>query len=189
MGGRRGQAATAGRPVGSSTPTPATRLPRAGDPCPHDHVLLANLLEMRDEQGGWKGGGHGAVAGAPARRHHGRTGGSSAGGGRTGLRHRSRPRPLGAARALEDRRRPRRSYGAPLQAGGRNRSRVPAPRRGLLPCPRRGRPHHPQGQTPRTGGRPDEPLAGGNGRRGVARRVPGCLGRRRPPRPGRAQAP
>ena len=27
---------------------------RAGDPCPHDHVLLANLLEMKDERGGWK---------------------------------------------------------------------------------------------------------------------------------------
>ncbi len=27
---------------------------RAGDPCPHDHVLLANLVEMKDEQGGWK---------------------------------------------------------------------------------------------------------------------------------------
>ncbi len=27
----------------------------SGDPCPHDHVLLANLVEMRDERGGWKG--------------------------------------------------------------------------------------------------------------------------------------
>ena len=97
----------------------------AGQPC-------------RDEgRAGWvEGAGHGAVARAPARRHHGRTGGSSPGGGRTGLRHRSRPRPLGAARALEDRRHPRRSYGGPLEAGGRNRRRVPAPRRHLLPCPR-----------------------------------------------------
>jgi hypothetical protein len=25
-----------------------------GDPCPHDHVLMANLVEMLDERGGWK---------------------------------------------------------------------------------------------------------------------------------------
>jgi conjugative relaxase-like TrwC/TraI family protein len=27
---------------------------RAGDPCPHDHVLIANVVEMLDGQGGWK---------------------------------------------------------------------------------------------------------------------------------------
>src|ERR1700674_4023780 len=27
---------------------------RAGDPCPHDHVLVANLVEMADLAGGWK---------------------------------------------------------------------------------------------------------------------------------------
>ncbi len=27
---------------------------RAGDPCPHDHVLLAKVVEMLDESGGWK---------------------------------------------------------------------------------------------------------------------------------------
>jgi conjugative relaxase-like TrwC/TraI family protein len=27
---------------------------RAGDPCPHDHVLLANVVETLDEVGGWK---------------------------------------------------------------------------------------------------------------------------------------
>jgi len=27
---------------------------RAGDPSPHDHVLVANLVEMRDDAGGWK---------------------------------------------------------------------------------------------------------------------------------------
>jgi conjugative relaxase-like TrwC/TraI family protein len=26
----------------------------SGDPCPHDHVLLANVVEMRDKRGGWK---------------------------------------------------------------------------------------------------------------------------------------
>ena len=27
---------------------------RAGDPCPHDHVLVANLVRMADAKGGWK---------------------------------------------------------------------------------------------------------------------------------------
>ena len=27
---------------------------RAGDPSPHDHVLLANVVETLDEAGGWK---------------------------------------------------------------------------------------------------------------------------------------
>ncbi|MBW3614940.1 MAG: relaxase domain-containing protein [Actinobacteria bacterium] len=27
---------------------------RAGDPAPHDHVLIANLTEMLDDRGGWK---------------------------------------------------------------------------------------------------------------------------------------
>ncbi|MGH8973353.1 MAG: MobF family relaxase [Acidimicrobiia bacterium] len=27
---------------------------RAGDPCPHDHVLVANVVEMLDDWGGWK---------------------------------------------------------------------------------------------------------------------------------------
>ncbi|HEY1633469.1 MAG TPA: MobF family relaxase [Acidimicrobiales bacterium] len=53
-GGRRGRAAM---------PTPASGLiyahsrhatSRAGDPCPHDHVLLANVVEMLDERGGFK---------------------------------------------------------------------------------------------------------------------------------------
>ncbi|HEX2064405.1 MAG TPA: MobF family relaxase, partial [Acidimicrobiales bacterium] len=28
---------------------------RAGDPDPHDHVLVANVVEMADQAGGWKG--------------------------------------------------------------------------------------------------------------------------------------
>ncbi len=28
---------------------------RAGDPCPHDHVLVANVVRMDDAKGGWKG--------------------------------------------------------------------------------------------------------------------------------------
>ncbi|MDQ4068747.1 MAG: relaxase domain-containing protein [Actinomycetota bacterium] len=54
VGGRRGRA---------GTPTPTSGLvyavtrhatSRAGDPNPHDHVLIANVLRMRDEHGGWK---------------------------------------------------------------------------------------------------------------------------------------
>src|SRR6516162_7189412 len=26
----------------------------SGDPCPHDHVLLANVVQMQDGRGGWK---------------------------------------------------------------------------------------------------------------------------------------
>ena len=31
---------------------------RAGDPAPHDHVLVANLVEMLDERGGLEGARH-----------------------------------------------------------------------------------------------------------------------------------
>ena len=54
MGGRRGEPAKAtptGRLVYAHTRHATSR---AGDPCPHDHVLLVNLVEMKDEQGGWK---------------------------------------------------------------------------------------------------------------------------------------
>jgi len=54
VGGRRGRA---------GTPTPTSGLiyavtrhatSRAGDPNPHDHVLIANVVQMHDEWGGWK---------------------------------------------------------------------------------------------------------------------------------------
>jgi conjugative relaxase-like TrwC/TraI family protein len=54
QGGRRGRAAV---------PTPTSGLiyaharhatSRAGDPCPHDHVLIANVLAMGDDVGGYK---------------------------------------------------------------------------------------------------------------------------------------
>ena len=53
-GGRRGRQRT---PTATSGPVYAhTRhaTSRAGDPSPHDHVLVANLVEMLDGQGGWK---------------------------------------------------------------------------------------------------------------------------------------
>jgi conjugative relaxase-like TrwC/TraI family protein len=54
MGGRRGRAAQASPTRGLIYAHARHATSRAGDPCPHDHVLLANLVEMRDERGGWK---------------------------------------------------------------------------------------------------------------------------------------
>ena len=54
MGGRRGEAAKATATGGLIYAHTRHATSRAGDPCPHDHVLLANVLEMKDEQGGWK---------------------------------------------------------------------------------------------------------------------------------------
>ena len=55
MGGRRGQAAKASATGGLIYAHTRHATSRVGDPCPHDHVLLANLLEMKDLRGGWKG--------------------------------------------------------------------------------------------------------------------------------------
>jgi conjugative relaxase-like TrwC/TraI family protein len=54
MGGRRGRAATASPTSGLIYAHTRHATSRAGDPCPHDHVLLANVVEMLDEAGGWK---------------------------------------------------------------------------------------------------------------------------------------
>jgi hypothetical protein len=54
MGGRRGRAAEATETGGLIYAHTRHATSRAGDPCPHDHVLLANLVEMGDERGGWK---------------------------------------------------------------------------------------------------------------------------------------
>jgi conjugative relaxase-like TrwC/TraI family protein len=54
MGGRRGRARMAKKTSGLVYAHTRHATSRAGDPCPHDHVLLANLVEMLDQQGGWK---------------------------------------------------------------------------------------------------------------------------------------
>jgi conjugative relaxase-like TrwC/TraI family protein len=54
MGGRRGRAAEASPTSGLIYAHTRHATSRAGDPCPHDHVLVANLVEMNDERGGWK---------------------------------------------------------------------------------------------------------------------------------------
>jgi conjugative relaxase-like TrwC/TraI family protein len=53
-GGRRGRTATATETSGLTYAHTRHATSRAGDPCPHDHVLLANLVEMLDARGGWK---------------------------------------------------------------------------------------------------------------------------------------
>jgi conjugative relaxase-like TrwC/TraI family protein len=54
MGGRRGVAAVATETAGLIFAHTRHATSRAGDPCPHDHVLVANVVEMLDERGGWK---------------------------------------------------------------------------------------------------------------------------------------
>jgi conjugative relaxase-like TrwC/TraI family protein len=54
IGGRRGERARATRTGGLTWATSRHATTRAGDPQVHDHVLVANVVWMRDERGGWK---------------------------------------------------------------------------------------------------------------------------------------
>ncbi len=53
-GGRRGREATPTRTEGLVYSHTRHATSRAGDPAPHDHVLVANVVEMLDARGGWK---------------------------------------------------------------------------------------------------------------------------------------
>src|SRR5436305_2168810 len=53
--GRRGDAAVSTRTGGIIYAVTRHATSRAGDPNPHDHVLVANLVHMADDKGGWKG--------------------------------------------------------------------------------------------------------------------------------------
>jgi conjugative relaxase-like TrwC/TraI family protein len=55
MGGRRGRAATPTPTDGLTYAVTRHATSRAGDPSPHDHVLLANVVRMNDAAGGTKG--------------------------------------------------------------------------------------------------------------------------------------
>jgi conjugative relaxase-like TrwC/TraI family protein len=55
IGGRRGEAATPTKTGGLTWVTSRHATTRAGDPQVHDHVLVANVVWMRDTRGGWKG--------------------------------------------------------------------------------------------------------------------------------------
>ncbi|MGI8776006.1 MAG: MobF family relaxase [Acidimicrobiales bacterium] len=54
VGGRRGRDVARTRTEGLIYATTRHATSRAGDPCPHDHVLVANLVRMDDAKGGWK---------------------------------------------------------------------------------------------------------------------------------------
>ena len=181
MGGRRGEAAVATATGGLIYAHTRHATSRAGDPCPHDHVLVANLVEMADAAGRLEGGRHRVVARAPARRHHGRPGGRRPGGGRAGLWDRGRPGAVREARTLAYRRRARRGDRGALQAGGGDRRGVRPPGRDLLSGPGGGGPHHPPGQGRRRRGRSGGPVAGRAGRHRLAGRAPGRVGGRRRP--------
>jgi conjugative relaxase-like TrwC/TraI family protein len=53
-GGRRGRQRTPTATSGLVYAHTRHATSRAGDPCPHDHVLVANVVEMLDAEGGWK---------------------------------------------------------------------------------------------------------------------------------------
>ncbi len=53
-GGRRGAASLSTPTAGLTYAITRHATSRAGDPAPHDHVLIANLLRMDDDRGGWK---------------------------------------------------------------------------------------------------------------------------------------
>jgi conjugative relaxase-like TrwC/TraI family protein len=54
VGGRRGRSAAPTATGGLVYAHTRHATSRAADPCPHDHVLLANVVEMLDVRGGWK---------------------------------------------------------------------------------------------------------------------------------------
>src|SRR5436190_19250133 len=53
-GARRGRDQLATATSGLTYAVTRHATSRAGDPCPHDHVLLANVVETLDDIGGWK---------------------------------------------------------------------------------------------------------------------------------------
>jgi conjugative relaxase-like TrwC/TraI family protein len=54
LGGRRGRAAARTPTTGMLYAVTRHATSRAGDPNPHDHVLIANVVEMLGERGGFK---------------------------------------------------------------------------------------------------------------------------------------
>ena len=139
-GGRRGVAAVPTATTGLVYAHARHATTRAGDPGPHDHVLIANLIEMLDEKRRHQGPRHHPLAGAPPRRHHGRTGGLGQESRRARLRHRGRPRTLRASSATgRSRASPRRPWPSTPSAPRRSTRRWP--RRASTPTrPAGGRP-------------------------------------------------
>jgi conjugative relaxase-like TrwC/TraI family protein len=52
--GRRGRTATATATGGLVYAHTRHATSQGGDPCPHDHVLLTNVVQMLDSRGGWR---------------------------------------------------------------------------------------------------------------------------------------
>jgi conjugative relaxase-like TrwC/TraI family protein len=109
FGGRRGRAGTAVETSGLVYAHTRHATSRAGDPAPHDHVLVANLVEMRDERGGWKAADTTGVARAPPRRHRHRPRRGRPSGRRARLRDRTGRWPVGPVGPVAHRRDPPRS--------------------------------------------------------------------------------
>ena len=146
-GGRRGRAQVRTATSGLTWAVSRHATTRAGDPQVHDHVLVANVVHMGDEQRRLEGPRHRAAPRPPPRRDRGRPHGGGGQGGRAGLRHRGRPRAVGTTGRLGRRRHPQGGLGGPRHPLGPDR-RSRRPRR-LLPVPVGGGSGHPRPQGPR----------------------------------------
>jgi conjugative relaxase-like TrwC/TraI family protein len=127
-GGRRGRRAAPTATGGLIHAHTRHTTSRAGDPCPHDHVLLANAVEMQDAWGGWK-----AADTALWREHlHAATMVGRVAAARVavelGYAIEADPGPSGRLRHWRIAGRPGRGYRCALEAFGGDRRRMPAPR-------------------------------------------------------------
>ena len=182
FGGRRGRAGVAVETSGLVFAHTRHATSRAGDPAPHDHVLVANLVEMRDERGGWK-----AADTTVWREHlHAATVTGRVAGARRAVE-------LGYGIEADDGPSGRlgqwRIAGIPLEAeevfskrAAEVTAAVAEPRRRLLPGPPGRRPHHPHGEAVHAGRGSDGTVAGRARRDRAHTRSPGS--RRRPGGPG-----
>ena len=167
---------------------------RAGDPCPHDHVLIADVVEMLDGQGGWK-----AADSILWRDHlHAATVAGRIAAARVAVELGyaiEADRSLRPTGPLEDRRDPRRGPRGTLEAGGGDHRRGRRPGHRQLPGPQHRRPRHPRRQAAHPARGADAPLAGRTGRgrldrAGPRRRCrPGRRGRRTATPPQRTRSP
>ena len=133
---------------------------RAGDPEPHDHVLVANLVEMLRRAGRLQGAGHGPDARPAPRGHDGRPGRGGPAGGRVGLRDRAGRRPVREVGALADRRDPSRRCEALFSKRAAEIDAAVAARgHRHLPGPPGGGPQHPPSEAAHAGRGPDGRLA------------------------------
>ena len=115
-GGRRGRAQARTATGGLVYARTRHATSRAGDPSPHDHVLVANVVEMLDDIGGFKGLDCAALrdtveAATMVGRLH-----SAARAVELGFAHRAGRRTVGEPAPLAHRRHPRRGLRAVLQA-------------------------------------------------------------------------